>query len=362
MSTAESKPTNLGAEKPKGPWGTILTMTPVVLTIIATAFAGMSSSEMTQSMYFRSLAAQNQSKAGDQWSFFQAKRIRGTSLENTVDILQGLAHPEPFDPARMAAIVAEMKESLAKSGNSDASAKVGKVHEKIDKLLKDEKAKPAWTPLTGGPLPSINAQSVDKPGVKEILDAVTKAINEHKTEGETATQVHLLHDADIQEAILIAEHNADAFDAASKPIGNTLKSVREILRELATIVKPFRVPTAKKADDDNSVAKLPAQFDAMLTSFKTAAMDVDARRYREEANYNQKTAELYEIQVRFSGVESDRHRTRSRHFFYSMLTAQAGVTIASLALAKAQRSALWFFAAIAGLAALTFSGYVYFMF
>ena len=77
---------------PKGAWGTILTTTPIVLTVLATAFAGLSSSEMTQAMYYRSLAAQHQSKAGDQWAFFQAKRIRGTNLEMTEELLQSLLH------------------------------------------------------------------------------------------------------------------------------------------------------------------------------------------------------------------------------------------------------------------------------
>src|SRR3954469_18852371 len=83
--------------KPPGIWGLILTSTPVVLTVLATTFAGLSSSEMTRSMYFRSLAAQHQSKAGDQWAFFQAKRIRGTTLESTVELLQGITHAEPFN-------------------------------------------------------------------------------------------------------------------------------------------------------------------------------------------------------------------------------------------------------------------------
>ena len=42
-----------------------------------------------------------------------------------------------------------------------------------------------------------------------------------------------------------------------------------------------------------------------------------------------------------------------------MLLAQAGVTIASLALAKAQRSGLWLLAAAAGLVSLVFTGYVF---
>src|SRR6516165_11226607 len=75
------------AAKPPGLWGSILTITPVVLTVLATILAGLSNSEMTQAQYHRSLAAQYQSKAGDQWAFFQAKKIRSTQLESTAEQL-----------------------------------------------------------------------------------------------------------------------------------------------------------------------------------------------------------------------------------------------------------------------------------
>src|SRR5437868_4583840 len=71
---------------PKGIWGTILTTTPIVLTVLATAFAGLSSSEMTQAMYHRSLAAQHQSKAGDQWAFAASKNDRRTTMDSTYEL------------------------------------------------------------------------------------------------------------------------------------------------------------------------------------------------------------------------------------------------------------------------------------
>src|SRR5262249_13206834 len=108
--------------KPPGLWGTILTTTPIVLTVLATAFAGLSSSEMTRSMYYRSLAAQHQSKAGDQWAFFQAKRIRGTSLEVTVELLQSLAHVAPFDPVQVDAVSLEMLQHLDRAAATTGSS------------------------------------------------------------------------------------------------------------------------------------------------------------------------------------------------------------------------------------------------
>src|SRR5262245_21396587 len=111
------------------------------MTVLATIFAGLSSSEMTRSMYYRSLAAQQQSKAGDQWAFFQAKRIRGTSLETTVELLQSLAHPEPFDPASVDKLASQMGQSLEKSSAENGTAMDGvkKSREKLSKLLADDK-------------------------------------------------------------------------------------------------------------------------------------------------------------------------------------------------------------------------------
>ena len=97
----------------------------------------------------------------------------------------------------------------------------------------------------------------------------------------------------------------------------------------------------------------------MNNDFKAARHAYTARRYRNEARYNQAAAELYEVQVRKSGLLSERHRIRSRQFFYCMLTAQAAVTIATLALAMRRKSILWSLATLAGMIAVSFGVYVY---
>src|SRR5882724_3396618 len=102
-------------EKPKGRWGKILTTTPIVMTVLATVFAGLSSSEMTQAMFHRSLASQQQSKAGDQWAFFQAKRIRGTTLETQVELLQTMAHAIPLQEKQLQATIDQLQKSLSSS-------------------------------------------------------------------------------------------------------------------------------------------------------------------------------------------------------------------------------------------------------
>ena len=79
-------PENLKTDLPPTLWGKVLGATPVVMTVVATMLAGLASSEMTRAQYDRSLAAQQQSKAGDQWNFFQAKKLRSALQHNTLDV------------------------------------------------------------------------------------------------------------------------------------------------------------------------------------------------------------------------------------------------------------------------------------
>src|SRR6476469_2689440 len=100
-------PNELKATVPQTQWGRILTATPVVMTIVATMLAGLASSEMTRAQYDRSLAAQQQSKAGDQWSFFQAKRLRGAYQQNTADLVQSITEVRAIDPEALRKAISE---------------------------------------------------------------------------------------------------------------------------------------------------------------------------------------------------------------------------------------------------------------
>ena len=90
-------PEELKRDLPATKWGKILTATPVVMTVVATLLAGLASSEMTQAQYDRALGAQLQSKAGDQWSFFQAKKLRGTMQRSSLELLQATAEIHPLN-------------------------------------------------------------------------------------------------------------------------------------------------------------------------------------------------------------------------------------------------------------------------
>src|SRR5215471_3105121 len=100
-STKIEIPEELKAEVPQSKFGKILSATPVVMAVVATMLAGLSSREMTRAQYDRSLAAQQQSKAGDQWSFFQAKRLRGAFQRNTAELLQSVSEVHALDPAAL---------------------------------------------------------------------------------------------------------------------------------------------------------------------------------------------------------------------------------------------------------------------
>src|SRR5262249_13030965 len=107
-------------DKPKMHWDSILTSTPVVLTIVATLLAGLSSSEMTLAQYHRSLAAQNQSKAGDQWNFFQAKRTQGKEMASATDLLRGVGGGASNASHRVGATSTRLHELLLR-GEKDAA-------------------------------------------------------------------------------------------------------------------------------------------------------------------------------------------------------------------------------------------------
>ena len=67
------------------------------MTVIATLLAGLATSEMTHAQYDRALGAQLQSKAGDQWGYFQAKKLRGAMQRNSLELLKATADIHPLD-------------------------------------------------------------------------------------------------------------------------------------------------------------------------------------------------------------------------------------------------------------------------
>jgi hypothetical protein len=158
-------PEELKRELPQTRWGKILTVTPVVMTVVATLLAGLASSEMTRAQYERALGAQIQSKAGDQWGYFQAKKLRGAMQKNSLELLQAIGEVRPTDAALLAKLPVPPELRL-------------------------------------------------DPAVQSALDAAEA----QKPESEVATLVRAVPEPVIQSSLKSAREVAEAFEVASSPL------------------------------------------------------------------------------------------------------------------------------------------------
>jgi hypothetical protein len=280
-------PDVLKADMPQTLWGKILSATPVVMAVVATMLAGLASSEMTRAQYARSLAAQQQSKAGDQWSFFQAKRLRATLQRNTIDLLQATAELLPLDPAALTTAEPQAIQCLVK-----------------------------------GEVPAVAAGPALAANIKAAIAAVEKLETDPVVDGLLAK----VSNPALEEALHAARDKVQAFDAVTGPINRAIEALEK-------------------------------QFSSR--DFIAARLRYTAARYEMEARLNQTIANLYELQVRKSNIAAVRHHLRSQRFFFGMLAAQAGVIIATFAMAARKRNLLWSLAAGAGLLAVAFAIYVY---
>ncbi|HEY1379701.1 MAG TPA: DUF4337 family protein [Gemmataceae bacterium] len=352
MSTAEP------AEAPKSARERALAAVPIVLTVLATILAGLSSSEMTQSMYFRSLAAQQQAKAGSQWAFFQAKRVRGTTMESSGDLVRALADPPPLDAGQLRAAADRVEAAVRRAGSSPevtaAADRVKEAGRRLEQLLGAESARQSLAFLTGPELPAVAENHTHDGQLRSLVQAVAA----RQTEAQTAAQVATVPPERIEEALEQAEANAAAFDEACKPATTALRQLEEAFAGIASEVRKLRrgLPSGS---DNAALDEASRVVRETRTGLRATKQDFTARRYAKEAAYNQESAELFEILVRRNGVEADRHRVRSRNFFYAMLCAQAGVTVASFALARTRKSWFWAVAGMAGVLAVSFGAYVY---
>jgi ribosomal protein L12E/L44/L45/RPP1/RPP2 len=290
-------PDELKADMPQTTWGRVLVATPVVMTVVATLLAGLASSEMTRAQYNRSLAAQQQSKAGDQWSFFQAKRLRGTMQLGTLDLLKTTASVRPLEDA-----------GLKRFGELEAAVSAA--------LLK-------------GDLPPVPSPTASDASLKSALEAIERMKPEHEIRSLLAS----VNAVTVDEAIQAARDRAAAFDAATTPIS---RGVDRLEKTIAASGPP-----------------------ELVRDVTAARLRYTAGRYEIEARLNQAVANLYELQVRMSNMAAERHHRRSERFFLGMLAAQAAVVTATFALATRQRSILWGLAAGVGAVAVAFAVYVY---
>ncbi len=326
-------PQELKSDIPQTAFGKILSATPVVMAVVATMLAGLASSEMTRAQYDRALAAQQQSKAGDQWSFFQAKRLRGAIQRNTVDLMQSTVEVRPLEVSGLKVAV----EQLAKvQGPVETQDQAAGLRADLLKFLETPGSQEMLNRLRRGELPAVTEGEKLSAEIKASLDAVENL----ESDADVAALLAKVDNRSLDAAVLAARDRAQAFDAATKPINQAIDQLDLLLSRHATFVNPG---VAASATRDFTVARL--RFAAL--------------RYEVEARLNQGIANLYELQVRKSNISAERHHRRSQRFFFGMLGAQMGVIISTLAMAARKRNLLWGLAAGAGLIAILFAVYVY---
>jgi hypothetical protein len=315
-----SIPNELKADMPQTTFAKILAATPVVMAVVATMLAGLASSEMTRAQYDRSLAAQQQSKAGDQWSFFQAKRLRGAFQRNTAELLQAVIEVHPLEPATL--------RKLAERDKPELTA-----------VLDSRAGQEALGFLQRGEAPPTSAQPAADPKLKAALDGLENL----KTEPEMAVLLEPVGNPSLEAALRGARDQAQAFDEATKPINQAIDQIEALVTRAAAA----------------SVGAGASSGPSVNRDFTAARLRYTAARYEVEARLNQVIANLYELQVRKSNFSAERHHARSQKFFYGMLGAQLGVIVSTFAMAARNRNLLWSLAAAAGLVAIAFAIYVY---
>jgi hypothetical protein len=291
------------------------------MAVVATMLAGLASSEMTKAQYDRSLAAQQQSKAGDQWSFFQAKRLRGAYQRNTADLVQNMTEVHPIDAAAIKAFAQQAPgESKAKSD--------------LLTLMDSPGGQQAVELLQKGETPAL-------PPEVPFAENIKKAMHEVETldsDVDVAAALAKVTDKELEDAVRAARERAQAFDKSSTPVNQAIDKLESLLVQTAAALKVR-----------DSVSR-----DVTAARLKYAAL-----RYEAEARLNQSVAGLYELQVRKSNLSAERHHRRSQRFFFGMLGAQLAVIISTFAMAARQRNLLWSLAAGAGLLAIVFAIVVY---
>jgi hypothetical protein len=331
-------PQQLKADVPQTQWGKILSATPVVMAVVATMLAGLSSSEMTRAQYERSLAAQQQSKAGDQWGFFQAKRLRGALQRNSLDLLQSTIEVHPLDPAALR-VAADQLPSRTEQ------AEAVKVKTEMLAVLDSPAGQQALSYLQKGGLPQVAAAQPPDTTIKAVLEAVEK----YAPAPETAALLGRVTGQTLDAALRAAHDQVQSFDLATKPINQAIEQMDDLLSRLSACLSAKPAPAGAAGSAGASLAR----------DFTAARLRYSSLRYEVEARLNQAIANLYELQVRQSNISAERHQKRSQRFFFGMLGAQLGVIIATFAIAARQRNLLWSLAAGAGLLAVGFATYVY---
>ena len=143
---------------------------------------------MTRAQYDRSMAAQQQSKAGDQWSFFQAKRLRGSMQRSTLDVLQSTVAVRPLQTEDIGKATAEVQDALFKG---------------------------------------ITPQLPASPTLDENLRSALEALESGKPEPEILAALTKVTDEMLASGLRAARDRAAAFDDLLKPVNQAIEQIEK---------------------------------------------------------------------------------------------------------------------------------------
>lgn len=328
-------PDQLKSELPHTLMGRIMGATPVVMAVLSTLLAGLASSEMTKAQYDRSLAAQEQSKAGDQWSFFQAKKLRAALHRNTLDLLAATTHGDELDSASLRRGI----EAFPATGVGSEAIKVrGQLLEWVNAV----EAAEALALLQGGDFKGAGPVELADPRIRAALAALER----QAPDDEILRLSGAIDREGLERELAAGRARAQTFDVGLKPHVTFIERGESLLARQRSLLAA--TPAGPAAE-------------SLHRGFTSLRLRFAARRYDAEARLNQGVAGLLELQVRQSNLSAARHQKRSGRFFYAMLAAQTAVIAATFSLASAWRKILWSASLALGLGGLAFGLFVFFL-
>ena len=278
-------PDELKKDLPPTRWGKVLGATPIIMTVIATMLAGLASSEMTKAQYDRSLAAQLQSKAGDQWSFFQAKRLRSAMARTTVSLLAATGDVGPLAAEALPGVDAAVIAALTK----------GQI--------------PAATPAKF------------EPGVTAALAAAASS----RPESEILAVVAKVDDAALTNALIAAKEAAAAFDTATRPINEVVDRLDEALTGDRHMLRDFSAARLRYSAARYDTEARLNQAIAGIYELQVSKGNLSAEKHHRRSTnffFGMLAAQMAVIIATFSIA------ARQRSFLWS-LAAAAGLTAVS---------------------------------
>lgn len=282
----------------------------VGLTALAAVFGSMSAAALQQAMYWKSQAAQDQSKSTNQWSLAGFKRDRALMMQTSAAQLRAQSEfrPASFPPA-----------------GSDP------VQQKAFGWLTEEKGDAAFPARVS--LPEIKDDKIND---------LRAAIEQRTPEADQLAKAAKVPMAAINKAI----------DDAEKAVEQTDKEWDPVLSAASKLVSG---QAARGTGTDEELRKRAI----VATAATATGFELEQKRYRAESRLNQGVGFLYDVRVKVSTAESDKHRRKSQTLSYAMLVAQIGAVAASLALSRKQGMSMWFVAGTIGVVAVGFGGYAF---